>query len=237
MKRNFLLKISIFFLVLAGLGFLAAKDHFKSAPVASSASKSLKVNPFVMQGVDYTAYENALPVMRIRADEIKINPRKILAFNIRKINEVTITNARMEIYLTPNSRENNPFSYIERTIAPILLEKDVKRRSGTEFGLITRGVVKKMNIVVLDQQKPVLSIQANTAVLDLKKNKVKMQSACVNDPPTERSISGETIFWDGKNKCFSIPGPYSLISPSGNHTGHKIQFDLNLKEITTSPSI
>ena len=229
MSRSLILKISIPLLLLLALAFAfwSSKSPIKSSPT-HTLNESYDTYPLIITGVDFKSFDDTRFLIRIKADEIKINPRKFLIFNIRKVNELTITNANLEVYLQPDGEDKNkePYLLTENNIPESIYPKK-NRASDVRLGMVTRGVVKNIVVKMFNDQEPLLVIKAVSANIDFKNKEVKFKKVQVEHIPSGKLISASTILWDEQKECFKIPGKYFVNAPEGGVWGKKIQFDNN----------
>jgi len=227
MSRSLILKISTSLLLLLtfAFAFWISKTSIKSPP-DHNLDKRYGTYPLRITGVDFKSFDDTRFKVRIKADEIKINPRKFLIFNIREVNELTITNANLEVYLQPETENPKPYLLTENNIPENIYPKKNKARA-KGFGMVTRGVVKNIVVKMFNDQKPLLVIKATSANIDFKKKEVKLKEAQVEHIPSGKHISASTILWDEQKECFKIPGKYFVNAPEGGGWGKNIQFNTN----------
>jgi hypothetical protein len=227
MSNSSILKISIPSLLLLALAFAFWNSEYsiKSSP-DHAFIETYSTYPLKISGVDFKSFDDSRLLVRIKADEIKINPRKFLIFNIRKVNELTITNANLEVYLKPDAEDKKPYLLTENNIPESIYPKK-NRASDIKLGMVTRGVVKNIAVKMFNDQELLLVIKAPSANIDFKNKEVKLKTVQVEHIPSGKHITASTIYWDEQNECFKIPGKYFVNAPEGNVWGKKVRFDTN----------
>jgi hypothetical protein len=225
-------KIIIFLVIIVALTFAGVMLWFSlhNELVYDSTNTEKKPTPYPLQitGFDYSSCNDRGPVYRIKADELKINPRKFFIFNIRPFNEVTLENAEIAVYLYPDAGEQVGLFPLKEQFTKTARSKDLPKG----FGLLTRGIIKNLILKLYRAEKEQLIVRAQKARIDFKKNVTKLSDASIQDITTDQVITSKTMYWSEKEKAFRIPGEYFVASPLGRTEGKGTKIDL---EFATKP--
>ncbi len=82
--------VCVLFIIAITFGIILWVSNQKKDPLQFSSSKEKPFfYPIWIKGVDSKTYTNNRLLSKIKADELKVNPRKFFIFNIRPFNEVT----------------------------------------------------------------------------------------------------------------------------------------------------
>ncbi|MBW2636790.1 MAG: hypothetical protein JRC86_04585, partial [Deltaproteobacteria bacterium] len=174
-------KIIVFFLIIGALTFggviLWLSLHEEPAYDSNHTEKKPTPYPLQIKGFVYSSCNDRGPVYRIKADELKINPRKYFIFNIRSFNEVTLKNAEAEIYLYPDMEEKIGLFPLEGQF----LKTTRSRGAPKEFGILTRGIIENLVLKIYNDKKEHLIVRAKKARIDFKKDITKLSDATIED--------------------------------------------------------
>jgi hypothetical protein len=190
------------------------------------------IYPLSIKGISSSTYDNnGRLLMQIKADEIKVNPRRFFVFNIKSINEVTITNIKAAFYFyedKPKSDSDKPQLDIDLLN---LYEGVMHQKKGNavpkELGRITRGVIKGFTLEIYKKGKLFVIVKANEGEIDFRKKTVEMKNAHLEEVISKKIIKSNFAVWDNKEKVFKIPGEYIATTPKGSAKANGLRVDLN----------
>ncbi|MBI5058094.1 MAG: hypothetical protein HZB61_15900 [Nitrospirae bacterium] len=225
MNRPFIVRALIVSTLIFFSGFIILNLLQKRATVSTAITDKDFSTPLNITGLSQSIHDyNGRLLAKIEADGFKVNPRRFYVFNVKSINEVTITNARIELYVY--EKEQTP------EVDLISLSESILPHSNTggsskEFGRITRGMINKMSIEVYKNGKISMSARAGQGVIDFRKRVTKMKDVSIEDASTQKVIKSNAVIWDNKEKVFIIPGDYIAITPKGSAKGNGLKIDLN----------
>lgn len=180
--------------------------------------------PLSINGLSYKVYNNGMLVSKMEADAFKIRPRKFFIFNIKPINEVILTNVKLDVYINKKTKEGRES---KTDIDLLKLFLDSTTGNGTGTGLITRALIKKININIHNSDVLTHRLNASTAKFMLKRKKIIFYNVNLENPLSHKLIHAAQINWDTQKKVFSIPDWYEISSPKGKTKGKSISIDLN----------
>jgi hypothetical protein len=225
-------KIIIFLVIIVALTFAGVMLWFSlhNELIYDSTNTEKKPTPYPLQikGFVYSSFNDRGPVYRIKADELKINPRKFFVFNIRSLNEVTLENAEIAVYLYPEAEEKVGLFPLKEQFAKTARSRGVPKG----FGVLTRGVIKNLVLKIYKAEKEQLIVRAQKARIDFKKNVTKLSDASIQDITADKIITSQNMYWSEEEKAFRIPGEYVVDTPLGRTGGKGVKIDL---EFTTKP--
>jgi len=214
--------VSIIVLFLGLVIWYLVQENGPSSP--SALGEKIPPYPVWIKGLTLRSYDGNRPEVTIEADEFKVNPRKFFLFNVRPFNEVTLTNARLKIYLydkAPSKVDLFPFN---EGFLPL---KKGRKSAEKRMGIITRGVITGLTLEIYRSDKLSLVIKAQKAYIDLKRKKAEMASVSMESMPAKKLIMSRAVIWDNKEKVFKIPGEYIALTPTGRARGKGIKVDLD----------
>ena len=199
----------------AALGIYYNPGHTPSHQAMSFQPMEHKY-PLRIAGFKITNFEAGALQSIIAADELKINRRKFFVFQFNPITECTVNNLALELY---DCKGGNLFESIETGLlsgetAPLC------KAGGTEFGLITRGVVNGLDLRLFRTARPWLTIKAEKAVIDFKNAQTALYEVAVTDIEAKRLIQSRSAKLDNKTGLFKIqdttyPLSVSQTDPNG----------------------
>jgi hypothetical protein len=215
--------ISGIFLLLFGLGIwfsVQSQDTFQAIPQQTDR----RVMP-ILSSFTYNVYDGDELVNVLEAEELNVNPRRMLFFNVKNVNELTLTDARFDVYLREGKPANtDPFSVMESSLSVSEDDKDGQNWP-RQFGLITRQVVNGLVQNIYQDEHLVMFVEADTVYIDAETNDTEYLNTSLTDIRSNRTILCKKAIWDKKENVFKIPGPY-LLSDSGQHKrGNAIKVD------------
>jgi hypothetical protein len=204
--------ISGIFLPLFGLGIwfsVQGQDTFQAIPQQTDR----RVIP-ILSSFTYNVYDGDELVNVLEAEDLNVNPRRMLFFNVKNVNELTLTDARFDVYLHEGKpADTDPFSVMESSLSVQEGDKD-GRDWPKQFGLITRQVVKGLVQNIYQDQILVMVVKADTVYIDEDTDDTEYLNTSLTDARSNRTILCKKTIWDKKENVFKIPGPY-LLSESG----------------------
>ncbi|MFC1867213.1 hypothetical protein ACFL0H_03660 [Thermodesulfobacteriota bacterium] len=163
---------------------------------------------------------------RIKADEFKVTHRKFFIFNIRPFNEVSLTNARVELYLHPEMPEMTKTSSSGASmLLPDLINMFTPDLKG--LGVITRGVINDLIIKIYRSDRLCSELQAREAHIDIKRKEIELIEARIQNISSREQITSRSITWSDKEKSFTIPGLYLFETFTGSASGKGVKLDLD----------
>lgn len=212
--------------VVLSLGLILWGLSQRKETTAPSIEQKSSPYPVKIEGLSYSTYDYDKDrlIARIKADEFKVNPRRFWIFNVRPFNEATLINAILEIYLYEDMpSEVNLFSFAQEFLS---LNKEGKSAL-KGMGLITRGVIKGLTLMVYKADKLFLVVKAKEAYIDLKRKETRLVTVSIEDVLSKKLITSRSVVWDNKEKVFKIPGEYRAQTPKGQASGKGIKVDLD----------
>jgi len=215
--------ISIAFLFLVRLDM----PNESGTPVSH---KEESIYPIAIQGLRLQSFKGSRETVKAVAKELKVNPRKFFVFNIKPFNELTINNVTMEFY---KSEEGQSGIDIGKTFDNFSTQSNEKSFSSKGFesgalnaGLITRGVINTLILIIHDKYGLSKVVKAPKAYLNFKKDEVIFLDATVKDIATKQIIkSRKMVFKNGGNEI-RVPGSYVLLSSAGSQRGKGLKINL-----------
>jgi len=188
--------------------------------------------PLLINGLSHKVYNNGILVSKMEAEEFKIRPRKFFIFNIKSVNEAILTNVKLNMYIKNKElKEGKEVADID-LLNPIF---DATTGKGTGTGLITRAVIKGIDVNIFISDVLTHKLKATSADFMLKKKRIVFYNASLEHPPSSRLISADKIIWDAQEKAFMV---YNLDKTSstkekakGKGKGLKIDLDFNIEPI------
>ncbi len=223
MARSWFVKIPLILFLLLSLMLSFQYVSQRRETSSPSTDQERCLYPVRITGLSYSTFDDDKLIIKIKADEFKVNPRKYFAFNIRPFNEATLTNARLNVHLyEERSSEVDPFSFGE-----VIFSLNKKGAfSMKEMGLITRGVIKGLALEVYKVDKLSLVITAREVIIDFKSKEARLIMASIEDILSKKLITSRSVIWSGKEKIFKIPGAYRAVTSRGKTSGRGIKMDL-----------
>ena len=199
--------------------------------VVSRDKSSSKVPSYFLRMKDFTItqYSSNFLVRRLRADDLRIEPRRFFVFNVRSVNEIVIKHARLSVYLSDKSikQHDNPFSF------DIGLFSTEKKGSGAErifypagAGLITRAVIKGIQLEIYRDKRLILNITARVGYIHLKNKSVRLKDTVLKNAVNGKEIKSRLAIWDNKRQLFVLPCRYIFYSSEHIPDSGTIDIDL-----------
>ena len=221
-------------LVLVGSG--AMLYQFAMRPELRDINKphqnSRRVDDRVSQLLDqfvYTASENNLVTNVFKGDSLVVNPRRVGLFNVRNVNEITVSNARYDVYFHRGEEiALNPFSSIQGALSFQGSDDDPDSISlPAEFGVITRQVVNNLVQNIYHDKSLDMVISSRKVYVDNKDRVPVYLDANFTNRQTGSRIFCKKAIWNKKEERFRIPGVYVLMQQGEQKRGHGISLDLD----------
>ena len=211
-RQYFLLALSgATLLVLVGMLCLIER------PDASRASfhKEPHVYPLLITGLNATRYDGELASLNLRAQSLKITPRKFFVFSIIPFYDVTLTDAVVAIHVPGNQFiEPDIFSFPEMLLPP----KEYRSLSNGS-GFKMREIIKGLQLNIYREDTPILSIHAVTTIIDHQRKQAKFEHVLVKCIHSKKILRTKLIIWQKNRMGLKVPGKYSIISPNGKTIG------------------
>ncbi len=235
MTRSFIIKILlILVLCLASGALIWSLVQKKGAHKPAERMEDGISYPLSIKGISSSSYDsNGRLLMQIKADEIKVKPRRFFVFNIKSINEVTITNVKAAFYFYEDKTKsdvNKPQTDVDLLN---LYEGVIHQKKGDavpkEFGRITRGVIKGFTLEIYRKEKLSVIVKANEGEIDFRKKMVEMKDVHLEEVLSKKIIKSNFAVWDNKEKFFKIPGEYIAATPKGSAKARGLKIDMDFK--------
>jgi len=213
MKRTTAVKVflaSVIALVLI-LIFLPKNRSGKGAPPGSSQRY-----PMLMDNFSRSIYKNGQLFLKVKADEVKIAPKKLLVFNLAVFNELLLKNVAVELHLEnnePAGKKTDKVNLFDSIIESKYGANGAKIRNGFTFRVFTSNV---------------LTLELKAVSADFKTaNNIVFHDATLEHFPSGRRIKAKSIYWDDPKSRFMVAGSYEASSPKGKAGGRGLIVDLN----------
>lgn len=208
-----------------GCGYLAVTNKYNLAntqPAHTARQLHQEITEF-----SYREYGAHGLITRLEADTLSVIPRRFLFFNIKSLNEVHLTNARIETHLYENVSSDHE-------LVPLATDLFIPGETGKkeshprrEFGLITRSVAKGIVVKIFRADSLALVLRAESAYIEREKRKPGFLNATLEDESSTMRIIADKIIWNAKDKVFLVPGHYVAQTASGRASGKGIRIDLD----------
>lgn len=217
-------------LSLSGLLLWVVWAHWEGERPSLSISQkeALSSNPVEIRDFGLQEFQSGSLDVRVRAEVFKIQSRKFGLFSIRPIREAALLHPQVELFLP----EEGPLTKIDLFPFFSTGQEGAQRRQDFPFpkevGLITRVVMKDLDIRIHRKGGQPLSVTAGEAILDMLNKNIRMKEVVVEDEGAHRSIRGPVAVWLGNEKRFYFPRDYILKTGAGETRGKDIHFDLAL---------
>ncbi|OGW50638.1 MAG: hypothetical protein A2Z50_03325 [Nitrospirae bacterium RBG_19FT_COMBO_42_15] len=235
MTRSFIIKVFLILISCLASGALIWSLVQKKGTLKPAEGIKEGISyPLSIKGISSSSYDsNGRLLMQIKADEIKVNPRRFFVFNIKSINEVTITNVKAAFYFYEDKTQtdvNKPQTDVDLLK---LYEGVIHQKKGDavpkEFGRITRGVINGFTLEIYRREKLSVIVKANEGEIDFRKKIVEMKDVHLEEVLSKKIIKSNFAVWDNKEKFFKIPGEYIAATPKGSAKAQGLKVDLNFK--------
>jgi len=224
------------FLVLLLVGNGVVLYQFTANPAVqdmdSPRPDSRQVQDRVMQLLHqfvYTTQENNLVTNVIEGDSLVVNPRRVGFFNVKNVNEVTLSTARHDVYLSRGGAIGlNPF----QTVQGALSFQDGDDNAGSlslpeRYGVITRQVIDGLEQNIYHDESLDMVISSRKVFIDNKGKRPVYLNTSFTDRRTGSRLLCKKAIWEKKEERFRIPGAYILVREGRQERGHGISLDLD----------
>lgn len=222
---------AVSFVPLAALGVVVSLAAFavsRGNDPAPSSGPPTGVGT-VVKGLHSRVYEDGLLVSEAEAEDFRIIPRRFFVFNVKSLNEAVITNARIKLFERKETGEarkkDDPFGSLFREFTD--------KENAT--GVITRAVVKGMEVSIYNTEGLTHHLTAARADLKAGQNQTVFYHAALEHPSSKRVITTEKLLWDAQEREFRIPGEYTGSGPGGAFQGKGVRIDLNFRVRQLAP--
>ncbi len=216
-------------LLILTLGVAAASILKSASDNKPDGKTKTPFNLYRVKNLTITQYSGNFLVRRMHADEFRIEPRRFFVFNVKSINEIVIDHAKLSIYLSDKN--------IDRHVALFGFAGglfSIKKKGGesekifypADFGLITRAVIKGIQIEIYRNKKPILSITARVGYINLKNKNVEFKDTVFRNTVNEKTVKSRLAVWNSKRQLFIVPRKYIIYRSEHIPDGRIIDIDL-----------
>ena len=192
---------------------------------------SRRVDDRVSQLLDqfvFTESENNLVINVFKGDSLVVNPRRVGLFNVKNVNEITVSNARYDVYFHRGEEiALNPFSTIQGALSFQDSDDPNSISLPAEFGVITRQVVNNLVQNIYHDKSLDMVISSRKVYVDNKDRAPVYLDANFTNRHTGSRIFCKKAIWNKKEERFRIPGVYVLMQQGEQKRGHGISLDLD----------
>jgi len=227
MKPSFALKFSVAAVLVVAVGtviWLSVWGDATSDRAALSEDVDTS-NPLWIQGYIARRFDGDKILAMLNADQLKVSLRNYYIFNIKSVNELTLTNVKLETHCYPDMSEK-----YKKTVSFLPNESILSFSNNLipikKTGFITRGVIKEFTWKIFNADNPCLTVKARKAYLDLEKNDLELRNVIIENSLSKKLIVSRSASWREKEKVFKIPGTYLAITPEGTSRGNRIKLYL-----------
>lgn len=227
MKPSFILKSSLAAVLVVAVGAIIWLPVYRDVTFDNPAfSDGVNTsNPIGIQDYITRRFDGDKILATLSADQLKVSPRNYYIFNIKSMNELILTNVKLETHCYPGMSEKGKKTVSLPSNKSILSFSDnlipLKRT-----GFITRGVIKELTWIIFNADNPCLTVRARKAYLDLEKNDLELRNVIIENTLSKKLIVSRSASWHEKEKVFKIPGTYLAITPQGASRGNRIKLYL-----------
>lgn len=227
-SRFFIIILLFPVLVLAEIFILLQFNNPDRSEISNIDSRQF-LYPLTVRGLNLHIFQGN-NVIRIKADDFEVSPRKFFIFNVKKLNEITLNNVTVEF----NKYQKKPADINADNIRQIFLSPADGGLSSPEAliagtintGLITRGVYNNIVLKIYSNHSVLLIISAERAYAEFKENKINFHNAVIEDMKTKEIVKSRLIILKNNADHFYIPEQYVKLSPSGVIRGKGLQIRL-----------
>jgi len=172
---------------------------------------------FHIRGLEYTSTLKGEKIFTLRAEEMTHRKRKVGPFTLNPIKEIEIKGMRLELYSedfisAPVEGREKGTAYEGFSIPVIRVLQEAG--SGEDLGFISRIIVDGIEIGYAPAGTERFRLRARRAHIQLGEGKLEFEGE-VRFTFSGASLDAEQAAWDDGRHELSIPGPYGLVSPSG----------------------
>lgn len=226
-RRPFrLASLILFIIVVASLIFFGINKH---NPDRKQKDKTPKYDNFHLLGFDYTHFDKGKELFTIKAEEIIHKKMKVGPLTISPFKEIEMIKVMMEInqdrYIARNEQYVRNDSSLEKrsdifplSLSNILRETAISQRL-ERLGLISRVVIKGLDLIILRKGQKQFTIAANKVTIVPVSQKVMFQNGFSLISRNGEQLIARNAQWKNKRKSFFIKGTYELRDEKGITTG------------------
>lgn len=198
-----------------------------SDPVLPKASVRTKQLPLQMEEFRYISQDQNRIVRVLQAQQLVIQPRRFMVFNIKSVNEAILQNAHFETHFYEKAVMHAPLIDYQEILPFSEGSRGNKHHNGSVVGLVTRSIAKGVRFDIFYEEERSIVLAAEYGLMEKKKSEAEFINAILRDSRSDRLIRSSRILWNEKRKVFVIPGAYTM-SASGNKTsGESVEIDLD----------
>lgn len=216
MRRLVSHTVLILMLILAawlGWRIFSSESQSDLTPLPTNAPVTA---PLSITGMDYHDYENSALKSRISVDQIEIRPRVFSGLRIHALNEIVLKKVRFDLYRAlsgPSLEENgrNDPAVPELSLTHGLSSNITNLARFRGAGRISRALFEDITLNIFEDDEFYLSLEAGSAVLDLRKKSVEFSQALLYGRDISYRIATPLLKWHEDLKLFELPGDYLLI--------------------------
>jgi hypothetical protein len=179
------------------------------------------VAPLNIEGFSLTRHRSEKLVFRLVAGRIRVAPRKFMIFNIRPFNEAVMEAVCIDLFRYPEK---------ERAEAAegIGLADSLNSLDTGNLGLVTRGIVKDLEVRFHEGKNLVHRLRVDKVRIDLGKRELRMSGVRICDLIENREIVTRNAVWREGDGRIDIPGEFIIDTPSGERRARGWAFDLEM---------
>lgn len=183
--------------------------------------------------MQFTGYRGGRPVIRIQADRLTLEKKKVGLFRIGLLHEARLQNAwiRYDVGGTPPEGAGivTTQEILEERIG--CLQGLLKEASFPQFRgkRITSFVIEPVRIELHEGESVLSGISADKAVVDMKTDSILFEGNVLVEAGRRRIRAG-TARLRPKAGALRIDGPYELNLPGDYHRGENLTTDILLKD-------
>jgi hypothetical protein len=205
--------------VLLFLIFWAWSDGAGSHATTIRKPRREATGPLNIEGFSLTRHQSEILVFRLVAGRIKVAPRKFLIFNIRPFNEAIMEDVRIDLFRYPEKES----AEAEEDLG---LVDSLNSLDTGNLGLVTRGIVKDLEVRFHEGENLVHWLQADKVRIDLEDRELQMSDVRICDLIENREIVTRNAVWREGGGRIDIPGDLIIDTPSGERRAKGWAFNL-----------
>jgi len=204
---------------------MAGYDYQPKYPRMADLSRSSAID------IEAEIYTKGELTSEIKAEMVAVVPRKFMYFNVKGMNEIVITNAKINTHLKSIGEIK---SGVMPTTNDFVFHGTVPERSSElirYFGVITRISIQNIHWEIYRGGKASVYVKANYAyIMSTSKGKFYLVDAVLQSYGRDKKIISKKIIWNANERYFLIPGEYYAETPKGSATGiWPIRVDLDFQ--------
>ena len=221
--------ILLFFVLVCAEIFILLQFNDPARSEISNIDSRQFLYPLTVRGLNVNIFQGN-NVIRIKADDFEVSPRKFFIFNVKQLNEITLNNVTVEFNKYQNQPADVNVDNIRQIFLPLadggLSSPEALIHGTVNTGLITRGVFKNLVLEIYRKRSVALKIIAERACAEIKESKIKFHDAVLENMETKEIVRSKLIILKTTDDHFYIPGQYVKLSPSGVIRGKGLQIRL-----------